>query len=115
MGRSPRASSRWPPGSRANRRRSCLSTRWRSPLSRPPPAAGNGAYSRIVSIRNFNVDRQPDLVAADSSNPVLLRGHGDGTFGGGVRIPVGYSPRALAVADFNGDARPAVAVANTRS
>jgi hypothetical protein len=45
----------------------------------------------------------------------ILPGKGDGTFGPTVRFEVGERPAALAVADFNGDGIPDLAVANSWS
>jgi hypothetical protein len=45
----------------------------------------------------------------------VLRGHGDGTFDPPVGYPVGVTPTALVVGDFNGDGIPDVAVINNFS
>jgi hypothetical protein len=59
-------------------------------------------------------DGAPDLVGASSfGDPQdwLFRGNGDGTFRGAVALALGArGTSALAVADFNGDGRPDLAV-----
>ena len=50
-------------------------------------------------------------MAPNSSDVVLLLGKGDGTFGGLYIYSVGGSGVAEAVADFDGDGRPDLAVA----
>src|SRR5664279_6420522 len=48
-----------------------------------------------------------------ASNKVgVLRGNGDGTFKPQVAYAVGAAPSAVVIADFNGDGKPDVAVAN---
>ena len=77
-----------------------------------------GGWPQFVATDDINNDGKPDLVVANfrvsdftiSANVSILLGNGDGTF----RAPASYNPggRAVAVADFNGDGRPDVAVAN---
>jgi len=57
-----------------------------------------------------------DLVAARSTDNTVavLRGNGDGTFKAGVPYAVGKQPGSLVLADFNGDGKPDVAVANVK-
>jgi hypothetical protein len=52
------------------------------------------------------------LSAEGNSNVVVRLGHGDGTFGSGVSYLVGTASWAASIADFNGDGKGDVAVAN---
>src|SRR5262249_26299139 len=60
-----------------------------------------------LRLADVNGDGRSDILFNDNvSGTLLLRGHGDGTFG----LPVVVQPRtggpALAVADLNGDGKP---------
>src|SRR5439155_26061613 len=61
---------------------------------------------------DFNGDGMTDLIIAnkDSRDIVVLLGQGDGTFQTAVRYDAAGSPFAIAIGDFNGDARPDCAV-----
>jgi hypothetical protein len=69
----------------------------------------------IAVAADMNGDGITDLVAA-SDNPggaaAVLFGTGNGTFQGAVYYPAGVFPSALAIADFNGDRRADVTVAD---
>ncbi len=73
-----------------------------------------------VAVADVNGDGRPDLIVANRypySDPAegsvsVLLGDGDGTFRAEKPIPVGANPRAVAVADVNGDGRPDLVVAN---
>jgi hypothetical protein len=77
--------------------------------------AGQGAAS--AAIGDVDGDQSEDLVVlrGASSELVILRGYGDGTFGREIRLEAGDRPTAVAVADLNGDGRQDLAVANRRS
>ncbi len=94
----------------------------------PSFAAGRtfdvGAEAKPFSVAtgDFNGDGKLDL-AVDNygctacSPPVsgsvsVLLGNGDGTFQSAAKIAVGPNPQSVAVADFNGDGKPDLAVAN---
>src|SRR5262249_52040712 len=83
-----------------------------APLTIP---VGTSPVAMVVG--DFNCDGKLDIaVANDGSNTVtLLLGHGDGTFteASGSPYPAGREPFALAAADFNGDGKLDLAVANT--
>jgi hypothetical protein len=55
-----------------------------------------------------------DLVATNwyDSNVSVLLGHGDGTFAPALTFATGFDPRHLAIADFNGDGIPDLAVSD---
>ncbi len=80
-----------------------------------PIAVGNQPEAIIVG--DFNNDGKLDLVTANyADNTVtLLLGNGDGTFTQASSSPytVGKGPLAIAAADFNGDGKLDLAVANS--
>ena len=85
---------------------------------------GVGAAPYSVAAGDFNGDGKIDLALAKvgyydaSSNTytntgaAVLLGNGDGTFQPAVNYPVGPSPSCVAVADFNGDGKSDLAVAD---
>jgi hypothetical protein len=81
-------------------------------------AAGNGPGS--VAVADFNGDGIPDLVVGDGGSIFfaddtvsILLGKGDGTFQAPQKYHVGSLPiSSVAVADFNGDGTPDIAVAS---
>lgn len=83
------------------------------------PVAGPGPA--WVSVGDFNRDGRLDLAVANYGNDLvigttvsILLGNGDGTFRPHVDYPTGpYSrPDSIAIADFNGDGKLDLAVAN---
>ncbi len=102
---------------------------------------GAGKSPFAVAVADFNRDGKPDLAVADGgvsqSNPgggawvllgkgdgtfltavkyaVGLLGVGDGSFQAAVNYGAGGSPRSVALGDFNGDAKPDIALANSAS
>jgi acetyl esterase/lipase len=73
-----------------------------------------------VAAADLNGDGFPDLVVTLFASPQpsklsLLLGNGDGSFRPPQTIAVGVAPMSAAVADFNGDGIPDLAVANSQS
>lgn len=73
------------------------------PTNYPDP---NADYRYSVATGDVNNDGKPDLLIGDAyglGSLALRLNNGDGTFGPAKRIDFPWSPKALAVADFNGD------------
>ncbi len=68
-----------------------------------------------VAAADVNGDGNPDLITTDygpeSGTVSVLLGKGNGTFGLATSYPAGKFPWFAALADFNGDGRPDIAVA----
>jgi uncharacterized protein (TIGR03437 family) len=80
----------------------------------PRGVAGGGSGTSFVAAGDFNNDHKLDLAFANSStnSVTVVPGHGDGTFGTGVTIPVGPQPAFILTGDFNRDGNLDLAVAN---
>jgi hypothetical protein len=80
--------------------------------------AGDNPHHVVVG--DLNGDGRDDIVVsnsepigADTEDVVLVMNRGDGTFPArGLRLTVGRSPFAAAIADFDGDGRPDLAAVN---
>lgn len=79
-----------------------------------------GLYASFVTVHDLNGDGKPDLIVANSSMAPgegggigILFGNGDGTFQPAVSFASDGSPiYGVAVADFNHDGIPDIAIAN---
>jgi hypothetical protein len=78
-----------------------------------------GGSPTAVASADFNADGKLDLAVAnrpagtsDSGDLSVMSGNGDGTFAGGVSLPVGSGPVAIATGDFNNDGTPDIVVAD---
>ena len=79
----------------------------------------SGLYPNSVAVADVNLDGKLDLVIANTSSGsttgqtvTVLMGNGNGSFRAPVSYAAGTSPYAVVVADFNGDGKPDLAVAN---
>ena len=67
----------------------------------------------FIAAADFTRYGHVDLAVTRSSGSVaVLLGNGDGTFQPAVDYAVGAGPQGIAIADFNGDGAPDIAVAN---
>ncbi len=80
-----------------------------------------GLNPTFVAVGDFNGDGKPDLVVTNNYSPGIsyglsvLLGDGDGTFQAAQNFGVGNGPSSVTVADFNGDGKADLAVANISS
>src|SRR5437870_869969 len=107
---------------------------WRSPTGGPTPSrccSGNGdgtlqapvtfavgSAPTSVAVGDFNGDGKPDpaVVTHNTQTHIdaltVLLGSGDGAFSSGMHFATGPVPASVAVADFNADGMPDLAVTN---
>lgn len=84
------------------------------------PAAVSGVLARMTT-GDFNGDSFPDVAvtaqgaAQSPGNISILLNNGAGGFRAATAYTVGIAPQAAAVADFNGDGKPDLVVANRDS
>jgi hypothetical protein len=79
-------------------------------------STGNNSNAQVIALADMNGDMKLDLVTANSggNSAGVLLGNGNGTFQPAVTSPTGPGgfPVGLAVADFNGDSKLDIAIAN---
>jgi hypothetical protein len=87
---------------------------------RPYVLFSTGVAPQFVVAQDLNGDGKPDLVVANVGKPGDLNGtvsvlinNGSGKFPSHTEYATGVAPLALVVADFNGDHKPDLAVANS--
>jgi hypothetical protein len=74
-------------------------------------------FASDLAVADLNADGNLDIAVASDVNPLkagaaaVLLGNGDGTFQNATYYSVGVFPSAIAIADFNGDRQPDLAVA----
>ena len=71
--------------------------------------------SMHVSIGDLNANGKADLAIAGYNGASIALGNGDGTFGSVVNYTAGTWPQSSVLADFNGDSKLDLAVANWSS
>ena len=82
----------------------------------PLATFGTGRYVYAIVLADMNVDGKQDIVAAtnqgqpQNSFATILLGNGDGTFQPSQDFPVVAGASSIAVADFDSDGRPDIAV-----
>ena len=88
----------------------------------PPRITAVGAAPFGIASADLNGDGKLDLVVTNGSSGSIvgqtikvLFGNGDGTFQFPATYSVGMNPQAVAIADFNGDGKLDLAVANADS
>jgi tetratricopeptide (TPR) repeat protein len=78
-----------------------------------------GKFPVAVATSDLNSDSHPDLVVVNQTDNTLsvLLGNGDGTFTAAANSPLGtgQAPTAVAIADFNGDGVPDIAVTDPQT
>ncbi|HTQ55593.1 MAG TPA: VCBS repeat-containing protein [Bryobacteraceae bacterium] len=86
---------------------------------RPALSLPGGNYPRSIAVADFNHDGNPDLAVANESpssggSVTVFPGNGDGTFQTPSFLMAGTYPASVVAADFNGDGKVDLAVANSQ-
>ncbi|MGB2671811.1 MAG: FG-GAP-like repeat-containing protein [Candidatus Acidiferrum sp.] len=78
-----------------------------------------GKVPVAIATGDLNLDSHPDIAVLNQSDSTLsvFLGNGDGTFNAATNSPLatGQTPTALAIADFNGDGNPDIAVTDPQT
>jgi hypothetical protein len=86
-------------------------------INMPTITVDNGP--QFVGVGDFNGDSIQDIATANgssSSGSVSIRlGDGLGGFSGSTNVAVGFSPKSIAIGDFNSDGKQDIATANSNS
>ncbi|HEY7096678.1 MAG TPA: FG-GAP-like repeat-containing protein [Terriglobales bacterium] len=82
-----------------------------------PITTSSGQYSNYMAVDDFNADGKLDVAVThgyffEGETVSVLLGQGDGSFQGHTDFEVAYQPISVAIADFNADGAPDLAVAN---
>ena len=85
----------------------------RRQLSGSPRASPRTGNRLLRGGGGLQRDGKLDLTVANSSGVSVLLGNGDGSFQAAQDFAVGGDPDSVAVADFNGDGKPDLAVATS--
>ncbi len=84
---------------------------------RPAVPIAVGSNPRTAIAADFNNDHRIDLAVLNAGSPsdaggiTVLLGNGTGSFPNAINVAAGLNPKALAVADVNGDGKPDLVVA----
>ena len=85
----------------------------------PPLRFDAGIFPQGFAVADLNKDGKVDVAVTNDNSAggtvSVLLGNGDGTFGSPVPYPVEFGPLSVAIADFDGDGNPDLAVANATS
>lgn len=79
-----------------------------------------GSALQGIAVADFNGDTHPDIAVTNYSDcctpafVAVLLGNGSGAFSTPTKFTAPFGPRAIAVADFNGDGQADVATANVQ-
>jgi trimeric autotransporter adhesin len=84
-----------------------------TPVPDTPVQAANNLYYSPLSTGDFNGDGYLDVAIPAPQGVLLLLGHGDGTFGSATQYATVNAPTSVVVADFDGDGKLDLALADS--